>query len=238
VAAPALRRDVATFTRMLVDLDILNYSGHVSARIPGTEWFLIQPFADVRSGLQPDRLLVVDVDGAVVHGDGRPPIEVFIHSEILRARDDVGAIAHFHHDPTTVFSLVDRPLVTMKNHASRWADGVRIHPDPSHINSPAKGREVVDTLGDEHALLLRGHGEVLVAEDVRALYADSVHFVENAATLTLATTLGTVVPLTPEEQQRFLAEFDRSKHVDKLWRYYVERAAASAVVPPEWSSAV
>lgn len=229
-----LRRDIAACTRMLVDLDILNYSGHISARIPGTDRFLIQEFADVRASLDPDRLLIVDLDGQVVHGDGRPPLEVFIHSEILRARGDVGAVAHFHHDPTTVFSLVDRPLVVMKNHASRWGAGVRIHPDPSHINSPAKGREVVDTLGADHALLLRGHGEVLVAEDVRALYTDSVHFVENAATLVLAAQLGTVQALTAVEQQRFLAEFDRGKHVGKLWRYYVERAVTANLLPEEW----
>lgn len=232
--AQALRRDVAAATRMLVDLDILNYSGHISVRIPDTDWFLIQQFADVRATLDPDRLLIVDLDGEVVHGAGRPPLEVFIHSEILRARTDVDAVAHFHHDPTTVFSLVDRPLVPMKNHASRWPGKVRIHRDPSHIDTPAKGREVVATLGAEHALLLRGHGEVLVAEDVRSLYVDSVHFVENAATLVQAAQLGTVEPLTMAEQADFLATFDRGKHVKKLWQYYIQRAASGNVVPGEW----
>lgn len=233
-ATRLLRCDVAACTRMLVQQGILNYSGHISARIPDTDRFVIQEFADVRSLLQPERLLIVDLDGAVVHGEGRPPLEVFIHSEILRARTDVGAVAHFHHDPTTVFSMVRQPLVPMKNHASRWADGVRIHRDPSHINSPEKGREVVETLGADHALLLRGHGEVLVAEDVRALFTDSVHFVENADTLARAVALGVVEPLTAAEQKRFLDEFDRRKHVAKLWRYYAERAAADGVFPEEW----
>jgi ribulose-5-phosphate 4-epimerase/fuculose-1-phosphate aldolase len=235
ISLTRLKRDVAACTRMLVDQGILNYSGHISVRIPGTEHFLIQRFDDVRTTLDPERLLVVDMDGRVVEGGGRPPLEIYIHSEILRARGDVGAVAHFHHDPTTVFSLVrDRPMVPMKNHASRWADGVGVHPDPSHIDDPAKGREVVATLGSDHALLLRGHGQVLVAEDVRALHTDSVHFVENAATLSLATQLGTVEPLTDAEQQAFLADFDRGKHVKKLWRYYAEAAAASGVLPREW----
>lgn len=230
-----LRRDVAACSRMLVDLGILNYSGHISARIPGRDHFLIQIFDDVRTTLDPSRLLVVDLDGTVISGAGRPPLEVFIHAEILRTRTDVGAVAHFHHDPTTVFSLIeDRPLVVMKNHASRWSSRVRIHPDPSHIDTPDKGRAVATTLGSDHALLLRGHGEVLVAEDVRAIYADSVHFVENAATLALGVQLGTVVPLTEAEQQQFLDTFDRGKHVAKLWSYYAESAATAGVLPREW----
>lgn len=239
--AEALRCDVAAATRMLTDLDILNYSGHISARIDGSEHFLIQVFDDVRSTLVPDRLLVVDLDGNVVEGkDGvssntKPPIEVFIHSEILRARPDVGAVAHFHHDPTTVFSMVsDRPLVAMKNHASRWMAGVPVHPDPSHINSPAKGREVVATLGDAEGLLLRAHGQVLVAENLRALFADSVHFVENASTLALAAQIGSVAALSRAEQQRFLDVFDRAKHAQKLWRYYTATAHAGGLLPGEW----
>lgn len=230
-----LRRDVATATRILVSLGVMNYSGHISVRVPDTELFLIQVFDDVRTGLDPDRLLLVDLDGGVVEGAGRPPLEVFIHSEILRARADVGAVAHFHHDPTTVFSVVsDRPLTPMKNHASRWGGGVRVHPDPAHIDTPVKGREVAATLGDDHALLLRAHGQVLAAEDTRALLIDSVHFVENADTLSRAAQIGTPLPLTAAEQQAFLDTFDRRKHVGKLWRYYTETAVAEGVIPEEW----
>ncbi|GAB2965191.1 class II aldolase/adducin family protein [Amycolatopsis acidiphila] len=230
-----LRHEVAICSRLLVDAGILNYSGHISVRIPGTETLLIQRGHDVRAELAPERLLVVGLDGKPVDGRGEPPSEVFIHTEIYRARPDAGAVAHFHHDPTTVFSVVeDNPLVPVKNHASRWAAGIPVHFDSSHIAVPEQGAAVARTLGSGYALLLRGHGEVLVAEDVRSLYADVVHFVENARALTLAAQLGKVTPLTDEELAAFLATFKRGKHARKLWKYYTAVAASRGLIPREW----
>src|ERR1700716_4027355 len=142
-----LRRDLAAGRGSLVDAGIVAYSGHLSARA-GSDRLLIQPVDDVRAQLRPDRLLVVTLEGDVVDGDGQPPSELSIHTEIYRARRDVEAVAHFHHAPTTVFTLVDGcPVVRVKNHASRWAAGVPVHPDPSHIATAEQGRALAATLG-------------------------------------------------------------------------------------------
>ena len=68
-----LRMKVAACTLMLVNEKCMNYSGHVSGRLPGGDTFLIQPIDVPRSGLRPDDLLVCDLDGQVVRarvGDG------------------------------------------------------------------------------------------------------------------------------------------------------------------------
>jgi ribulose-5-phosphate 4-epimerase/fuculose-1-phosphate aldolase len=212
---------------MLVDAGILGYSGHLSTRVGDGSRLLIQPVDDVRAELRPDRLLTVTLDGDVVDGDGQPPSELPIHTEIYRARPDVGAVAHFHHDPTTVFTVVDgHPVVPVKNHASRWSSGVPVHPDPSHIATAGQGRELAATLGECNAALLRAHGEVLVAEDV--------HFVENATLLARALTLGPVKPLSQAECARFAATFRRDRHARKLWTYYTTVAATAGRLPAEW----
>jgi ribulose-5-phosphate 4-epimerase/fuculose-1-phosphate aldolase len=230
-----LRRHLAAATRMLVDAGILGYSGHLSTRVGDGSRLLIQPVDDVRAELRPDRLLVVTLDGDVADGDGRPPSELAIHTEIYRARPDVGAVAHFHHDPTTVFTVVDgHPVVPVKNHASRWSSGVPVHPDPSHIATAEQGRELAATLGDHNAALLRAHGEVVVAEDIRTLFADVVHFVENATLLARALTLGPVKPLSPAECARFAATFHRDRHARKLWTYYTTVAATAGRLPAQW----
>jgi ribulose-5-phosphate 4-epimerase/fuculose-1-phosphate aldolase len=231
-----LRRDLAAATRMLVDAGILGYSGHLSTRAADGR-LLIQPVNEARAQLRPDHLLLVTMDGDVTDGDGRPPSELPIHTEIYRARPDVGAVAHFHHDPTTVFTVIEgHPVVPVKNHASRWFSGVPVHPDPSHIATAGQGRELAATLGDRNAALLRGHGEVVVAEDVRTLFADVVHFVENATLLARALALGPVKPLSQAECARFAATFRRDRHARKLWTYYTTVAAADGRLPAEWWS--
>lgn len=227
-----LRWEVAAATRMLVDAGILGYSGHLSARTGDGDQVIIQPVADPRAELRPDRLLVVTLDGEVVDGDGRPPSELAIHTEIYRSRPDIGAIAHFHHDPTTVFSVVSgHRLVPVKNHASRWAAGVPIHPDPSHICTREQGRALATTMGDGYAALLRAHGEVVVAESLPAVFADVIHFVENAAALAQAIVLGPVLPLSAAECATFASTFDRKGHARKLWTYYTTVAAAAGRLP-------
>ena len=226
------RRDLAAATRMLVDAGILGYSGHLSVRAGDGQALLIQPVDDPRAELRPDRVLTVTLDGDVMEGQGRPPSELAIHTEIYRARPDVGAVAHFHHDPTTVFTVAgDHPMVPVKNHASRWLSGVPVHPDPSHIATVEQGRALATTLGGCHAALLRAHGEVVVAEDIRTLFADVVHFVENADLLGRALTLGAVRPLSAAECARFLATFRRAHHARKVWIYYTAVAVAAGRLP-------
>ncbi len=235
-AEPRLRAEIAVCTRMLNAEGLLDYSGHVSARLPGRDAFLIQPLDRPRGEVTPDSLRVVGFDGAA-EGDGEaPPAERFIHSEIYRARPDVEVIAHVHPDTATLFSLVDGvDLAPVKNHAARWAAGIPVHPDPAHINTAALGRALAATLGGHHAALIRAHGAVLVAESVKAVFIDIVHFTENADTLYRAAALGPVTALTQAEMSSFLERFDRPRHVAKLWRYYLGRCVRSGAVPADWA---
>jgi L-ribulose-5-phosphate 4-epimerase len=233
-----LRQEVAATTLLLNDLCILGYSGHVSARLPDGETFLVQAVDQSRAALGPGDLLTCGLDGKLIVGPKglKPPSEIFIHSEIYRARDDVNAVAHFHHDLATTFTLVaGAQLVPIKNHAVRWATGIPVHPDPSHVSSPKLGRALVATLGPHHALSIRAHGQVVVAEDVRSVLIDSIHFVENAEAMYRAASLGRVLPLKPQEIEDFLDDFDRPRHVAKLWTYYVGRGRAQGLLPRDWA---
>jgi len=232
-----LRHEIAAVTLLLVQERILGYSGHVSARLPGRDAILIQPIHQSRAELRPEHLLVCDMAGHLIGGPAheRPPSEVFIHTEIYKARPDVNAIAHYHHDLTTTFSLVEgSQLRPIKNHAVRWANGIPIHPEPDHINTPEQGNALAGTLGSRNALIIRAHGEVVVAETLPALLMDCIHFTENAEALYHASLLGAVVPLSADELNRFGKSLKRTKHSVKLWTYYIGRAKADGILPGDW----
>lgn len=233
-----LRDQVAACTLMLNELKIMGYSGHVSARLPDGRGFLIQSVDQSRASLRPELLLICDMEGKLKSGpEGlRPPSEVFLHSEIYKARKDVNSIAHFHHDRTAVFTLADGPqLAPVKNHAVRWANGIPVHPNPNHVNTPERGASLAKTLGQAHAALIRAHGQVIVAENVPGVLIDCVHFVENAEAMYDACMLGKVLPLTAEEIASFGDDIKRDKHINKLWTYYAGRAVSMGLVPEEWN---
>jgi hypothetical protein len=69
---------------------------------------------------------------------------------------------------------------------------------------------------------------VLVAEDVRSVFADAVHFAENVELALLVPGLGRPLPLTDAELDAFEQTFDRPRHVRKLWAHYAARAVQMA----------
>jgi L-ribulose-5-phosphate 4-epimerase len=234
-----LKIQLAALTRMLHKEGILTYSGHASARVPGRDAFIIQSINDSRAGITPDGILTCDFDCQVIDGpEGhRPPREVFIHSEILRARADINCVVHTHSELSAMFTMVEGiELALMKSHAQRWASGIPTHPDPSHIMTAAKGRELAKTLGQHNGALMRAHGGVLVSESLPALLVDAVHFEENAKAHYQAATIGKVKPLTKDEIALIqTVNNNRAQHCYKLWSHYVGMGLDDGLLPQEWN---
>ena len=234
-----LRRQLAIATRLLNAEDILDYSGHVSVRAPGRDALFIQQGTDPRSDVEPSRMLLVDFDGMVLEGaPGKPPIELPIHIEILRARPDVQAVLHCHMELAFLFTMMEgQQLLPMRARATRWQSGIPTHADPSHIKYPAQGQALAATLGPHHAALIRSHGLVLVAESVPALAVDAIHFQENAQAQMEVLTAGCrPMPLSPAEIEHIVAHEVRDYHIGKLWRYYIQKARRSGDLPPGWDA--
>jgi ribulose-5-phosphate 4-epimerase/fuculose-1-phosphate aldolase len=226
-----LRQQIATCTRLLVMTEVMDYSGHVSARIPGTDRILIQPRDTSRLALGADDLLVVDLDGKVIEGDEPPPAETALHTCVYRARADVLAVCHGHPPFSTLFSVVDRPLVAVRNFAYRFANAVPVHSDTTHIRSTAQGRAVAQTLGGHRVCLLRAHGTVVVSRSIQELFMDCLDFEENARSLIYASALGPLLPLTRDEEEVLGDSYGRAEfRAAKLWQHYIQKGQLAGVL--------
>jgi L-ribulose-5-phosphate 4-epimerase len=130
-------------------------------------------------------------------------------------------------------------LAPMRARASRWKSGIPTDPDPSHIKLPEQGRALARTLGPHHAVLMRAHGLVLVAESTQALFIDAVHFKENATAQMQALQAGAKpLPLTEAEIEQIEKMEMRDWHIKKLWNYYVRKALKEGVLPSDWKDAL
>jgi len=238
----SLRVQLAALTRLLHKEGILTYSGHASVRIPGRDAFMIQSVNDSRAGLMPDGLVICDFNCNVIEGPAgyKPPLESFIHSEVLRARGDIDCVVHTHSELAAMFTMLDGiELALMKSHAARWSSGVPTHPDPTHIKCSRQGKELADTLGDNFGALMRAHGGVLVAETLPALLVDAVHFEENAKAHYQAATVGKIKPLTTEELALITeVNNNREQHCFKLWSHYVGMGFEDGTLPRDWNEQI
>ena len=233
-----LRAQVAAATRIMVMEDLIDYSGHVSVRVPGRDAFFIQPGIQPRSDVTADSMLLVGFDGKVIEGDARPPVEIPIHIEIYKARPDAQAVVHSHMELAIMFTMMeDIQLKPMRARAIRWRSGIPMDDDPSHIKTTEQGVKLAKALGPHHACLMRAHGSVLVAESIPALLVDAVHFDENArAQMTILQAGREQKALTDSELEMIDKHEMREFHVEKLWRFYTQKAISHGVLsePPEF----
>jgi ribulose-5-phosphate 4-epimerase/fuculose-1-phosphate aldolase len=234
VSEEKLREQLVDCTRMMVMAELLDYSGHVSARLPGTDRFLIPARDASRAGIAADDILVVDLDGKVLDGNAPCPAETQIHAGVYRARDDVAAVGHGHPPMSTLFTVIDRPMIAVRNYGYRFI-GTPVHPDPTHIRTAEQGDAVARTLGQCSCCLLRGHGSVVTAKTVAEVFLDSLEMEENARSTvyaaSLAATLGPLKPMTPQETELLKASFAKNDfRAAKVWDHYKEKAKIAGVL--------
>jgi L-ribulose-5-phosphate 4-epimerase len=225
-----LREELVACTRMMVMAELLDYSGHVSARLPGTDRFLIPARDASRAGIGVDDILVVDLAGKVLDGNAPCPAETQIHAGVYRARDDVKAVGHGHPPMSTLFTMVDRPMIAMRNYGYRFV-GTPVHPDPTHIRTVEQGNAVARTLGACSCCLLRGHGSVVAGKTVAEVFLDSLEMEENARSAVHAASLGPLKPITPEEGELLKASFAKNDfRAAKVWDHYKEKARIAGLL--------
>jgi L-ribulose-5-phosphate 4-epimerase len=224
-----LRQQLVDCTRMMVMAELLDYSGHISARV-GPDRFLIPRRDASRAGITVDDILIVDLDGKVLDGKDPSPTETHIHSGVYRARPDIQVVGHGHPPMSTLFTVVDRPMIAVRNYGYRFID-TPVHPDPTHIRTREQGDAVARTLGKCKCCLLRGHGSVVAADSVAEVFVDSLEMEENARSAVYAASLGPLKPITPEEAKLIGASYAKNSYrAAKIWDHYQEKAKLAGLL--------
>ena len=92
-----------------------------------------------------------------------------------------------------------------------------------------QGRNLADTLGDNTCLLMRGHGAVVVGEDIQRAVLTAVYLQVNAEVLLQSMSLGEP-KLLSDEEIRLSSETQFSPlALPRVWEYFCERAGVEAV---------
>jgi ribulose-5-phosphate 4-epimerase/fuculose-1-phosphate aldolase len=105
-----LKKKLAMSARMLFNSGLVDYSGHISVRIPGSDHLLILPHPVSRAVVKPDDMVVTDFDGKVIEGKYKAPSEVYMHARAYKARSDIQSVAHLHNHMVATLSMVDKPF--------------------------------------------------------------------------------------------------------------------------------
>jgi ribulose-5-phosphate 4-epimerase/fuculose-1-phosphate aldolase len=167
------------------DLDDLVYN-HISARIPGTEHFLLNPFGLLYEEICASALIKVDIDGNVLWSPRFPagldykfnPAGYVIHSAIHRARPEVHCIIHTHSLAGMAVGALQQGLLPMTQTAMRFSK-VAYHDYEGVVLDSGEQRRLLKDLGDSEVMLLRNHGVLAVGNSVAQAF-NNIYRLERA----------------------------------------------------------
>jgi L-fuculose-phosphate aldolase len=156
--------------------------GHISVRLPGKKpLFLMKPHSVGLDEITAKNILTIDLTGKVVAGTARRHSEVFIHSEIYKARADVHCVLHTHPTYAVALSSSARPLRCYSQPSALFYEGVGVYTDTINlIRSAEMGAGVAKALGAHRAVLLKNHGVVVTGASIAETVIGAI-MLENAA---------------------------------------------------------
>jgi L-fuculose-phosphate aldolase len=216
--AEGLKGQLVDAIRMLEQAGQIDHSGHCSARRDDGS-FYINSGASTRARLAASDIVGVTLEGELIEGAARPPLEYHIHSEIYRARPDVGAVIHTHPRWSTLLTMTGRSFLPVYPQGVLLGE-VPVLESPLSVNTRAMGERLAATLGSGHAVLLKSHGAVLAGTDLVECFALAVYCEENAHRQYLAAALGTPYVLSAEEQAACRQNLWSAGLFRKAWDHY------------------
>jgi L-fuculose-phosphate aldolase len=214
----ALKQQLVDAIRMLEHAEIIDHSGHCSTRCDKSA-FYINSGASVRNALTIDDVVTVDLDGNLVEGKAKPPIEFHIHSEIYRARPDVNAVMHTHSRWSTLLTMVGAKFNPVYAQGALLGD-IPVMDSPLSVNTKQKGQEVAVALGGGPAALLKSHGAVIVGTNIVECFALAAYLEENARRQYMAMQIGEPYVFSATEQAACRQNLWSPNLFRKTWDYY------------------
>ena len=221
------RAAVALACRVMAAAGLFDMHGHISLRVGDVAY--INGRRASRISATPAQVAIVKVaDGAVVSGE--PPAETALHLGCYRARPEIRSVSHFHPLAATAFATVGKPLITAFNAGAPFGKAVPVYDDPDLVRNDDQGRAMAKDLKDHRAVLLRGHGVAVVADDIPSCVTLSLYLEENAKRLAYAMTIGDPKPFTDDEIRRVAQSLWQPFVIEKTWIDAQERARRAGVL--------
>jgi len=214
-------QNVIDASRMLIAKGICEAFGHVSARLPEADLFVITPRASMDLVEKPDDLVVVNLDGKRVEGKREQPLETWLHTCIYRVRRDIGGIARTHSFTTSVFSILGEDVKPVHDFGAILMRKVAVFQDSHLIENEEIGERLADFIGPEGtAALLRGNGTAVLGKDVIEATIRAIYLEESAILQFRARQIGKPIYFSATEVRERGTQLLESAHILRAWEHY------------------
>lgn len=146
---------------------------HISARVPGTDDYLINPFGLLFEEVTASSLVKLDRSGRVLAdatGLGYNPGGFVIHGAVHEAREDAHWVMHLHTEAGVAVSC-QRELLPLNQEALSLLPDLAYHDFEGFALDVAERERLVANLGDRNHLVLRNHGLLTLGRTPGAVFS-------------------------------------------------------------------
>lgn len=206
-----LKRDFVAALRIIAYKGLSDAFAHLSARLDGAQKMLFMP--------RKSPALVQTKDLFVVGFDKEVP-QSSVHQAVYKERPDVRAVMHFHSPQAILLSVLGQTIRPMHNYSAIFFEGVPLFDKPGQTETPEKAAEIARALGPCKAILLRGHGAIVVAQSIPEVCMLSLYLEESARLQAEAMKLGTPIYLTHEEAERIARTTFKPASTARAWDHF------------------
>lgn len=183
--------------------------GNISARDPETGLVIIKASGIRYEDMQPEHMVILDLDGKMVEGNFKPSSDVYSHLYIYRKRQDVFGVVHTHSRYATAFAAVNMPIPCVLTAMGDEFGGPIPCGGFALIGDDEIGKIVVDTIGSSPAVLLKNHGVFTIGKNAKAAVKAAVMTEDAAATVWMAMQIGKPYVIPQDDVDKLHARYTK-----------------------------
>ncbi len=230
-------RELAIANRILAREGVVDAFGHISMRHPTDPDRYLLSRSRAPELITPDDIMEFSLDGAALDPRDRTPYgERFIHGAIYEQRPEVNSVVHNHSHELIPFSVTDAPLRPIAHvcgvigaNIPTWDIADNFGETDHLVVNMEQGRDLAATLGAGQVALMRGHGSVVAAANLKEAVMTAVYLQVNAKLQLQALQLGAPKFLSPIEIEKCTARQMSPLGMDRAWEYWVSRIDSTGV---------
>lgn len=168
-----IQNEVAHFCHLIYEKGYTQASGgNLSCRVPGTNLFAIKKTAVNMRLMTEKDVVIVDENGDVVYGEGKPSKEVGFHLGVLKIRPEMNAFIHCHPNYSVAIANneMDLPFTTV---TSKKVVGYVPWIESAPAGSDQLKEYVVEAFSkhpDSKGILMKEHGICTVGASLEAAF--------------------------------------------------------------------
>lgn len=182
---------------------------HMSARLPGDDGFLLNPFGLLFEEISASGLVKVDYDGRVIDGSGASVNRAgfVIHSAVHEARPDAACVIHLHTLEGVAVSVLEEGLLPLHQSAMLIYDDIAYHEFEGVATRADERVRLAQDLGDKNLMILRNHGLLALGPTIGDAFCNMYKLQWSCAVQVRALAMGRTIHAASDEAMEAVKSF-------------------------------